>query len=139
MPLAHRKIHITGAARPEYQGWLAEHEDSREFFTATVEALSQHYPEAQIYFKHEFQGACAETLKTFFDLKANARLVRHHRPILITDPDAVRSSLKKKINRSKLNRLKRCGDLQLKRVSNESDFNRYMGVVFAAFNISRAS
>ncbi len=140
-PLARQGLEITGIGsyQAEYQGWLCGAESSSEFFSLAVELLSETYPRATVRMKYVLPGHEADALQAFARGRANARLRVHRRPLLAMDIDAIKATLKKKSNRSKLNRLKRLGDLELKRVVDADDFDRYMDRAFAAYDLRQGA
>ena len=141
MPLVHINGTITGVGshQAEYQGWICHPEDSDGFFNDAIAALMAAYPEARLRLKYILPGHCADTLKAYCNHRLQVRLVCHRRPLLTINPETIRTTLKKKSNRSKFNRLNRLGHLQLKWVTNIDDFDHYMDTVFAAYDLRQGA
>jgi CelD/BcsL family acetyltransferase involved in cellulose biosynthesis len=117
VPLAIQGTKITGvgANQAEYHGWLASSDDG-EFLPALLELLDRRFPRhvlRLIYLQPELAeaniGALAAGKKT--------RLIEHPRPMRNLVESEIQASLKKKSNRSRINRLGRSGELSFRRVT----------------------
>lgn len=115
-PLATRSDLLTGAGaqQAEYQGWLSSNGDAEGFLRGALERLFRTFPGRRLRLSYlppampvqAVQGACREF----------PRIVTrsHSRPLLRLDPGSLQKVLSKKNNRSKLNRLNRRGDMEIR-------------------------
>jgi RimJ/RimL family protein N-acetyltransferase len=113
-----------GAGHSEYQVWLASPNQSEQFIESALDHLATMFPRGQLMFLFAPQA----TPLAFGPRWKRRSEVRHFsRGLLSTVSDAdIELSLKKKANRSKLNRLKRLGDLSFRRVSEPDEAKRVM-------------
>lgn len=136
MPLARRGDKITGAGsyHAEYQGWLCARDISTQFLSSTLDALRRIEPAFVMRLRYILAGACADAAQETAKERPTAQIRTHRRPILELDGDAIKKALRKKGNRSKLNRLAKLGDIELIRVSSPDEFDRYADDVIAAYD-----
>jgi CelD/BcsL family acetyltransferase involved in cellulose biosynthesis len=115
-PLAARSDLLTGAGaqQAEYQGWLSSGGDIEDFLRGVLESVCRTFPGRRLRLRYlppampvrAVQGACRE----FPHIVTRP----HSRPLLRMDPESLQKVLSKKSNRSKLNRLNRRGDLEIR-------------------------
>lgn len=126
MPLAARGQVVTGvgAHQAEYQGWLSAPPVAGRFVSAATSELTNRLPGYELRLKYLHADVPQEALDA---LRADrrVRLRSHVRGVLDLDKAAISDALKKKGNRSKLNRLRRLGSLEF-RVLSPSDLERHM-------------
>ena len=112
-------LHAAGTYHAEYHVWLAAPADSREFIDAALRSLSLAWPRAHL-------GLLFVPPNTPLDWTAHWRwqcaLRPVSRPLMGTQPaDAVRESLRKKSNKSRLSRLQKQGVVTFDRLSDSGE------------------
>ena len=117
LPLTRRDREIVGvgARQAEYQGWLCSAEDIREFLDGALNVLFQAWPDAHLCLRYIDVTDALEHLLAWAECRDNVILDTHDRPLMELDANAINAVLRKRANRSKLNRLKRAGELVLKK------------------------
>jgi CelD/BcsL family acetyltransferase involved in cellulose biosynthesis/GNAT superfamily N-acetyltransferase len=116
------RIVPAGDHQAEYQCWLAEPECSDGFLQAALKLLRQRYMLNRLTLKYLPAQAPTEWARAILDCGARARLRPHSRPILgLQDPKHIDKALKKKSNKSRLNRLKQRGDVRLRCLTSSAD------------------
>ena len=108
-------IYVAGAHQAEYQTWLSVPGKSNDFIRTALEVLSRRFPGQLVRFLYLPSSERLEDLiDSGSDIGKHVFVRSHARPFLsIGDGTKIIASLKKKGNRSKLNRLKRRGELSL--------------------------
>ena len=116
------KLVQCGAHLAEYHVWLSEPGRSQSFIEAVFAHLSAEFPHERL----EFLFLPPNTPQGWTGRWATRCLVREfERPLLSTAPgNDIRESLKKKANKSKLNRLQRLGIFEFSRVTDPEEFDR---------------
>jgi CelD/BcsL family acetyltransferase involved in cellulose biosynthesis len=119
MPLATNDDRITGvgAHQAEYHGWLGEEASAAQFLRAAVQALRSELPGRQLLLKYLHAKVPRHALHELCASDMRARLSSHVRGLLALEGGGVSDALKKKGNRSKLNRLRRQGQLDFRMLS----------------------
>ena len=111
-----------GTSQAEYDAWLALPGDQQAFIEGAWATLRTAYPHGRIDFLFLPPGAPL----TFSDAWTGRCLLRpFSRPLFATTPEAseAQASLRKKGNKSKLNQLKRVGELSFTRVTDAAAFD----------------
>lgn len=127
MPLTARNGVITGvgAYQAEYHGWLSTPAIASAFLKAAISAVTARLPHHAISLKYLHAAVPQSALNELIAADRRARLRAHIRGVLDLDRAAIAETLKKKGNRSKLNRLKRLGSVEF-RVLSPADLERHM-------------
>jgi CelD/BcsL family acetyltransferase involved in cellulose biosynthesis/GNAT superfamily N-acetyltransferase len=114
LPLAKRGNLVTGigARQAEYQGWLCIGEDAMAIFDAMLTCFFNEFPTANLQLGYIDLGQYAPGVIRELTSRSNISLSEFQRPLLELDSEALVASLRKSSNRSKLNRLKRLGNLE---------------------------
>jgi CelD/BcsL family acetyltransferase involved in cellulose biosynthesis len=115
LALARRNKLITaiGAHQAEYQLWLSAEDDAEVFFTTALETLFEAFPDAYLRLRYIESSVPSATLNSLTKKQKNLLIYVHKRPLIALDSNTIDAVLRKKGNRSKLNRLKRQGKLEL--------------------------
>lgn len=118
MPLAVRNAEITGigAHQAEYHGFLSHEADAAAFMAASLDAIDRALPGKAMRMRYLPPGLPADVVAMLEKRNGRITLNRHRTHELRIDRAAIEASLKKKGNKSKLNRLKRGGELDLRRL-----------------------
>ena len=118
------KLVVAGAHQAEYHGWLARPEDGDAFITQALDLLRRDYPYATLTFKTLPPNIPVGWLDTPSPWSGLALKRRHKRPLLeFGDGKSIAASLKKKSNKSRLNRLKRLGKLEFREIHTLGEFD----------------
>jgi CelD/BcsL family acetyltransferase involved in cellulose biosynthesis len=107
------KITWAGDYHAEYHTWLSSPEFGIEFIESALDALASVFS-ASLTFLYMAPGTPIEWLEPHRRWGQSAALRKLDRPLMSTDPQWVDESLRKKNNRSKLNRLRKMGDFEFK-------------------------
>ena len=117
MPLATRGGVVTGAGthQAEYHGWLSTEEDAESFIAGALDAIARSLPRHTLRLHYLPPGVPTAALER---VKEKPRVTLAHDQCyeFVLDPDAIARSLKKKGNKSKLNRLRRVGPLEVEKL-----------------------
>lgn len=118
MPLAVAGGVVTGvgAHQAEYHGWVGSESCPAGFFRDACAAVLNTFPDHRLSLRFLPQGAPKEALDTLAGSDRRAIALVQDRPLLALDEAAISETLKKKGNRSKINRLKRLGPLSFRRM-----------------------
>jgi hypothetical protein len=135
MPLARAKGYVTGAGlhQAEYQGWLSDATFAVRFFQEVLRCIHQSFPLDRVSFKYLPPKLPRQILEGIS--KSNPCIMTHSdvRPILQLDVDEIGKTLAKKATKSKLNRLKRAGELTFKRLSTVAELEQCQRVPVRIF------
>jgi len=132
MPLAENRDAIVGAGahQAEYQGPISSEGDALAFFRAALAALAKHAPRHELrlrYLPWNVPSSVVEWLGRY-DRALSVPCVTWH---MLADGTAVDSAMKKAGNKSKLNRLRRVGQVEFRRLTPElleADFDRIVAM-----------
>lgn len=118
MPLAQCNDIVTGvgAHQAEYHGWISDADQALPFLAGAVGALRGAYPRCDIRLQYLPAEVPQDALAAFCAQEPRAIAERHERHHMRLDAGAISDVLRKKGNKSKLNRLRRQGSVELKRL-----------------------
>ncbi|MBU2709920.1 GNAT family N-acetyltransferase [Zooshikella harenae] len=116
LAISNQHIVAAGSHQAEYQGWLCQEQCATDFFQKLLDLLDHHYAEHALHLKYLPAELVTDQLQHIAD-KNRIQLTSHQRPLNSLDPTTIAQSLKKKSNKSRINRLKRQGDLHFARVT----------------------
>jgi CelD/BcsL family acetyltransferase involved in cellulose biosynthesis len=119
-----------GAHQAEYHGWIAQTVSPSRFASDAVDRISKVFPNHDLRLRYLPAKSPTEALDSL--LGHNRRVIadRQRRPLMALDEVAVHETLKKKGNRSKVNRLKRLGALSV-RAMDAAEFERRLDEIGA--------
>lgn len=118
MPLAMLDGTITGvgAHQAEYHGWLSDVDDVLATLRGCADAVRAQFPGCEIRLQYLHAGVPPHAIDEFCAYEPRAVAERFQRHRLKLDAASINEVLRKKGNKSKLNRLARLGRLDLKRL-----------------------
>jgi CelD/BcsL family acetyltransferase involved in cellulose biosynthesis len=103
-----------GDIHAEYQGWIADDEGSDRFMNSALDRLEQEFPRGHLRFRYLPPGTPVEWARESASWPRRVRVVARTRGTIdLSDPAAIEASLRKGHNRSRLNGLRRYGDVYL--------------------------
>lgn len=102
-----------GDYHAEYHTWLSAPELGNEFIQSALDALASVFS-GSLTFLYMAPGTPIEWLESHRRWGRLAAVRKLERPLMSTDPQVVDESLRKKSNRSKLNRLRKMGNFEFK-------------------------
>jgi CelD/BcsL family acetyltransferase involved in cellulose biosynthesis len=125
------EIVVAGAQMAEYQVWLSTPELGNEFIEAALDGLRERFPGKALQLLFLPQNAPLEwtVADRRWGQSCNLRTIPH--PLMAIDDGAkFRESLKKKSNKSRLNRLKQMGELSLERLTTADQLDAVLDQVY---------
>jgi len=106
-------VHV-GAHQAEYQVWLATAANAESFIEEALDALATAYPGRRLELQHLPPGSPVGWCRSGKGWGASAVLREKKRPLLALGPNSpVEESLRKKSNKSRINRLKKIAPIRL--------------------------
>jgi CelD/BcsL family acetyltransferase involved in cellulose biosynthesis len=105
----------------EYKGWLAPAGDGGRFITCALLLIRQEFPGDALTFTYLSPQTPLEFLSENPILRRFCKLQRYSRPLLFLNEKELAASLRKKSNKSRMNRLKALGEIVFERVTNAAD------------------
>ncbi len=133
MPLAHNRHLITGAGahQAEYQGWLATGA-AHDFATRALQTLRARWPAHRLRLRYLPPGIPVEG---FEKALSALRLTARRRPLMRLEASRIQAALRKKGNRSRLNRLKRLGEPQLQQLRDTAELEAVLPQIAAFYDL----
>lgn len=111
--------HLVGAGdiHAEYQGWIAEPAASEAFIRAAIQELERSFPRGRLRFNYLAPGTPVTWIHRDRAWPRQIQLGTRQRGLLdLTDVAVLDASLRKGHNRSRLNHLRRIGDVRLESI-----------------------
>lgn len=129
---------VAGAHQAEYHGWIAEPEVGEEFGRAAVEALAKRFPRASLALCYAAPGMPVGWLSSSPYWRRRALVRPLSRALVDLSSDRAVRALSKGSNRSRLNRLRRLGDVRLERVVDPAELARVLDEVVPLYDLRQA-
>jgi len=125
MPLGQCNELITGAGaqQAEYHGWLSKPEESGAFLAAALQALKETFPSCHLRLRYLPPLLPSQSVVDVCNQFPQVVTSLHSRPLLKLDEASLEKTLRKKSNRSKINRLRRIGEFGFRRLSDLEQVN----------------
>ncbi len=128
-----------GTHQAEYQVWLALPGLDAGFLAAAWKELKQALAFSALVFKYLPNAALADTLATVDGMQECAKIRSHRRPLLNLDADAVKASFSKKSNKSRVNRLKRLGKIEFRRLTDPAELDVFFDKLIAFYDFRQGA
>ena len=113
---------VAGAGQAEYQAWVCPPDLGDTFAWNAIQSLQRVFPRAVLTFRYLPPGTPTAWLAAP-EAKQICRLEVHRRPLLLFgDGEEIARSLKKRHNKTRLNRLKKIGNVEFKRIVDLNEF-----------------
>lgn len=107
-----------GTHHAEYQVWLSRPKESDEFMLAALEHLRRAFPTQSLFCKYLPPATPLAWVKSARLRGSAVELLSSPRPLLqIGDGSVIAASLKKKSNKSRLNRLRQVGEIKFEQIT----------------------
>lgn len=131
MPLARRQGIVTGvgAHQAEYHGWISNPEDAARFLASALEALHKTFSDHRIVL-HYLPPQLPKDVAAIAQGRGRIRLAEQRCAFMDVDAPSIDETLRKKGNKSKLNRLKREGEVVVRMLSPE-ELRRHIDAIAA--------
>jgi len=134
-----RNIVNVGGQQAEYQAWLCTPEAANVFPWQAIRAAQQASRASRLAFRYLPPLTPLDWLNDR-EPKRVCRLERHSRPLLwLGDGTHIAESLRKKGNRSRVNRLKRIGRLQFEKITDPAAFATVMDEIISYYDFRQGA
>jgi CelD/BcsL family acetyltransferase involved in cellulose biosynthesis len=134
-----RCLTVAGAHQMDYQGWLAAPEYHKSFITSAFDALHKMHPGKSLTFRYLPPGMPVECLALNRSVISRCLLDSGIRPMMRFSGNSASSSLRKKSNKSKLNRLARLGELELIQLDDPEDVDRLLDCIIPFYDLRQGA
>jgi CelD/BcsL family acetyltransferase involved in cellulose biosynthesis/RimJ/RimL family protein N-acetyltransferase len=127
----HGEMVVAGAQMAEYQVWISTPEMGNRFIEAALDALRERFPGQSLRLLFLPSKAPLEWLAAdrTWAKACHWRTISH--PLMaISDGARFRDSLKKKSNKSRLNRLKQMGEVRLQRLTTAGELDAVLDEIY---------
>ncbi len=108
-----------GAHQAEYHGWLSGGDCPSDFLKDAVAEILKNFPRHDLRLRYLPPGVPMQAVKELHDGDRRSFVHTHPRHLLALDEAAINETLRKKGNRSKINRLKRLGPFAIRKMEPE--------------------
>ncbi len=141
MPLATRAKFVTGtgAHQAEYQGWISSNRDAERFLIGALDAIRNTFPDHHVRLRYLSATIPVEALLSLCQQNPRALLTQRTRPLLKLDSEAIEKALRKRNNKSKLNRLTRKGKLAFKKVNRLEELIPRIDQIIAMYDLRQGA
>lgn len=134
-------LSCVGSHHAEYDTWLSRPTTSNDFIVRALSTCAEHYPsEKRLRFLFLAPGTPISWADSFSHptLTFSVRSHKRHQ-ITLSDVSSIQNSLEKSGNRSKLNRMKRRGPLELKRLTTRTKLEQHIDQIAALTDIRQGA
>lgn len=140
-PLAVRGTLVTGAGshQAEYQGWLSNEDDADAFLREALRDIQTHFPSHRIRLRYLAPAIPSRAIAAACNDYRRAVLTQYPRPLLDLDRVSIEKSLRKKSTRSKLNRLRRKGEVDFRRLTDIAQIREHLNSIIAMYDLRQGA
>lgn len=134
-----RRLVGAGERQAEYHGWLAKPDAGNGFIRHAMQKVRDHFPDADLCLKYLPPGI---PLRWIADDGGQARslsLRSHARPTMAIEEAAMDRQRRSKNNRQNLNRLKKLGDVQFRKIVEHGQFIRVFDDMCAQYDFRQGA
>jgi CelD/BcsL family acetyltransferase involved in cellulose biosynthesis len=129
---------VAGGHQAEYQGWLARAGEAGAFLAQAWRTIADRVPTAALNFKY-LPAALLRGAGVPSALRGLVELRARRRPLMRLMPERIEESLRKKGNKSKLNRLARVGEVRLERLRTAQALEAYFDEIIAYYDVRQGA
>lgn len=135
-PLAVGKGLITGAGahQAEYQGWLSNEADAVDFLDHSLELLSRTFPSHKLKLRYLVPSIPSRFIEALCHRNSRVIPTHHPRPLMKLDGETIHKALRKKNTRSKINRLRRLGQLEFRRLTDPTEISEKLDEIIGLYD-----
>ncbi len=131
-----KQLIVAGTPQAEYHAWLARAEDGDTFIKSAIEALIDRFAGLTL----TFQYLPPLAPKGWLNQDRNSILTTRKRPLMkLDDGENLNKSLKKTGNKSRLNRLKRLGDVRFEQLHTEAELAAVFDDIIAYYDFRQGA
>jgi hypothetical protein len=131
-----KQLIVAGTPQAEYHTWLTRVEGGDTFIESAIEALSDRFAGLTL----TFQYLPPLAPKQWLNRNQNSILTARKCPLMkLGDGENLRKSLKKTGNKSRLNRLKRLGDVRFEQLHTESELAAVFDEIIAYYDFRQGA
>lgn len=131
-----QQLIVAGTPQAEYHAWLAISEDSDIFIQSAIEVLSTRFAGRTLIFQYLPPLAPRQWLNR----DRHSISIARKRPLMkLADGESIRKSLKKTGNKSRLNRLKRLGDIRFEQLHTEAELAAVFDEIIAYYDFRQGA
>lgn len=123
------KFSMVGGHQAEYSCWLCERDDLSNAFDGLLDALEGEFGRLDLLLRYLPPSLPVDELCTRSKHRRRLMAKMHDRPFVHLDARLAEESLKKKGNKSKLNRLKRLGSVEFEVIDDPDRFDDFLVTV----------
>lgn len=129
-----QRLYAPGTHQAEYQAWLERGSAPCTFFPDALDAIEREFPRQDLLLKYVPQEAVG-ALSATSQHRSRFELLAHRRPLWQLTEEGIAASLRKKSNKSRLNRLKRLGEFEFARIEDEAEFDAALDEVIPYYDM----
>jgi CelD/BcsL family acetyltransferase involved in cellulose biosynthesis len=131
---------FAGAEQAEYHTWLARSDNGDTFIAAAMELLRASFSGRTLTFQYLPPTAPKQWLAKGLPWARQSRLATWTRPLMkLGDGEKLRKSLRKSGNKSRLNRMKRLGDVQFEHLHGAADLAAVFDDIIAYYDFRQGA
>lgn len=135
-----QQLIFAGAEQAEYHTWLAMSDNQATFIAAAMDLLKASFPGRVLTFQYLPPATPQQWLAPGQPWANRSRLVMWKRPLMeLGDGENLRKSLKKSANKSRLNRLKRMGDVQFEQLHGSAELAAIFDQIIAYYDFRQGA
>jgi CelD/BcsL family acetyltransferase involved in cellulose biosynthesis len=140
IPAGTRQLVGAGAEQAEYQGWLSDTADGDTFFLRGLAALQAGFPGFTLSFPNLTPGAPLGWHQSSRHWQRATELRSDVRGLMpLGDGASLDRSLRKKSNRSRLNRLERIGPVRLEQITSRAALEKAIDEIAALYDLRQGA
>lgn len=128
-----------GTHQAEYQVWLALPGTDAGFLSAAWKELKRALAFPALGFKFLPNTAFADTITRVDGMRDCAKIRSHRRPLLNLDANAVKAAFSKKSNKSRVNRLKKLGTIEFRRLKDLAEFDLFFDTLINFYDFRQGA
>ena len=131
---------VAGAHQAEYHAWLALPELGTSFIQEALHLIHEQFPRQILRFVYLPPSIPVDWIKQESSVGQRCVFEPHKRPLMhIGDGSQITASLRKKSNKSRLNRLNRYGKLRFEQISERTDLESIFDQIAICYDFRQAA
>lgn len=135
-----RRLLVAGYPQMDYEVWLAAPESSNAFIMSAIALVQREFPKCAFMFRYLPPATPLVWVNASHPVARRCHLELRTRPLLgVAGTDRVRSSLRKKSNKSRLSRLGRLGPVRLERIISPAELERILNQVIPFYDLRQGA